>query len=59
MVGAKPARLHEVLDVVAAFPDGHRPVLVGHSHGSPSLALASNVVEQRRQTRTPPGVQQL
>jgi len=48
--GAHPARLHEVrsfedysrplLDAVAAAPDGDRMVLVGHSHGGLSLALA-------------------
>jgi alpha-beta hydrolase superfamily lysophospholipase len=48
--GAHPARLHEVLsfedysrpllDAVAAAPDGDRLVLVGHSHGGASLALA-------------------
>jgi alpha-beta hydrolase superfamily lysophospholipase len=48
--GAHPARLHEVrsfedysrplLDAVAAAPDGDRLVLVGHSHGGLSLALA-------------------
>jgi alpha-beta hydrolase superfamily lysophospholipase len=48
--GAHPARLHEVrsledysrplLDAVAAAPDGDRLVLVGHSHGGVSLALA-------------------
>ncbi|KAL6839903.1 hypothetical protein ACP4OV_029713 [Aristida adscensionis] len=48
--GAHPARLDEVrsfedysrplLDAVAAAPDGERLVLVGHSHGGLSLALA-------------------
>ncbi|ONM34792.1 Esterase PIR7B [Zea mays] len=48
--GAHPARLQEVrsfeeysrplLDAVAAAPDGDRLVLVGHSHGGASLALA-------------------
>ena len=48
--GAHPARLHKVrsfedysrplLDAVAAAPDGDRLVLVGHSHGGASLALA-------------------
>jgi hypothetical protein len=48
--GAHPARLGEVrcfeeysrplLDAVAASPDGERLVLVGHSHGGLSLALA-------------------
>jgi len=48
--GAHPVRLHEVrsfedysrplLDAVAAAPDGDRLVLVGHSHGGLSLALA-------------------
>ncbi|KAJ1254654.1 hypothetical protein BS78_K008600, partial [Paspalum vaginatum] len=49
--GAHPARLHEVrtfeeysqplLDAVAALPPGDRAVLVGHSHGGLSVALAA------------------
>ncbi|KAJ1286987.1 hypothetical protein BS78_03G395100 [Paspalum vaginatum] len=49
--GAHPARLDEVrsfedysrplLDAVAAAPDGERLVVVGHSHGGVSLALAA------------------
>ncbi|KAL6619367.1 hypothetical protein ACP70R_034506 [Stipagrostis hirtigluma subsp. patula] len=49
--GAHPARVDEVrgfeeysrplLDAVAALPPGERAVLVGHSHGGCSVALAA------------------